>query len=243
VQYNPRVSLANAGEFAPRWADMAAKTREKFEFTTYRYGKHLRNTLDFFPAQNATKLFTFIHGGYFRAFSKDEFSWIAEEFVKQNISVAIINYPLCPEVTIERITKDCQKALELLQTLKLNMVLAGHSAGGYLTHALSELANASMPISGVFNLLPLCKTTMNEQIKISEAQAKLWSIHEKPFTSQIFAVGGDESLEFLRQSEHKAEFTNSRYLPLANTNHFTVIQQFQDPQSPLFKAALSLFKE
>jgi arylformamidase len=243
AQYNPRVSVSNAGEFAAKWAKWAAEARENMPPTTFRYGKHIRNTLDLFQAPNATKLFTFIHGGYFRAFSKDEFSWVAQEFLKQDISVAIINYPLCPEVSIERITKDCQKALELLQKLKLNMVLAGHSAGGYLTHALSYYADAAMPISGVFNLSPLCNCSMNEQIKMSLEQAKSWSLHETPKASHIFAVGGSESHEFLRQSQEQAALNNAAYLPVENTNHFTVIEQFLDPQSPLFKAALSLFKE
>jgi len=57
------------------------------------------------------------------------------------------------------------------------------------------------------------------------------------------AVGGDESLEFKRQSALIAKRWRHnvvRDVPMTGFNHLTVAEQLANPESPLFDAALEL---
>src|ERR1700693_2635285 len=69
-----------------------------------RYGEAEGERLDFFPATGGSPpLFLFIHGGYWRALDKRDFSFIAPPFVGAGIAVVLINYDLAPKVTVEEI--------------------------------------------------------------------------------------------------------------------------------------------
>jgi arylformamidase len=67
--------------------------------------------MDIFRAENPRGAFVFIHGGYWRALSKNEFSWVADALVPRGVTVAVLNYPLCPEVTVGRIAGGCRAAV------------------------------------------------------------------------------------------------------------------------------------
>ena len=41
----------------------------------------------------------FIHGGYWRALDKKDFSFLAPAWVDAGVSLAVVNYDLCPRVT------------------------------------------------------------------------------------------------------------------------------------------------
>lgn len=138
AQYNPRLTIPDPAGKLKEWADLAAATRARLPFRTISYGAHPREAFDLFPAENPKGLFAFIHGGYWRAQHKDDFSWVADALVPAGHSVAVITYPLCPEVTVSEIARCCQRAVVALWRAaspdeRANFVLSGHSAGGYLT--------------------------------------------------------------------------------------------------------------
>jgi acetyl esterase/lipase len=138
--------------------------------------------VDVFRASRPRGTLVFIHGGYFRSFSKTEFSFVADGFAGTGLSVALINYPLCPEVSLETLVDSVKRSFaHLLREVltpaeRARIVVAGHSAGGYLTAALVATDwtahglpvapfHGAVPISGVFDLGPLVHTSMNEQIR------------------------------------------------------------------------------
>ena len=51
----------------------------------------------------------FIHGGYWRALSCKEFSFVAGGLVPHDITVGVMNYGLCPQVTIADITRQSHR--------------------------------------------------------------------------------------------------------------------------------------
>jgi arylformamidase len=228
-EYNPRVLVPHASEITAHWGLWAAETRAQLAYKTVRYGDHPREIMDIFEGEANKPTFVFIHGGYFRTFSKDEFSWVANAFVKLGYPVALINYPLCPEVSVHDIAQSCQKAVALLGE---NIVVAGHSAGGYLTAAT---AKTGLAISGVFDLTPLVETSMNEAIRLTPEDALAWSLKEK--SSLICAVGELETESFHAQSRNKGE-----YHSMKGHNHFTIIEDLRDETSELFNLALTLLR-
>jgi arylformamidase len=264
LQYNPRTTVANASEIIPAWKIRAEQTRERFKFDAdVSYGPHPREVFDFYRSLNSKGTVIYIHGGYWRMLSKVETSWVADGFVGQGVSVALINYPLCPEVSLSDIRGSIVRAFVHLYKNVLNdderanIVVAGHSAGGHLAalHLATDWASHGLPenpiagviaISGIYDVAPLMHTTMNADICINEETApalNLMLAQVKSHAQILFAVGGDEPSEFHRQASDQAKSWASlhpKILSLPHTNHFTVVDSLAEPRGALNKAALAM---
>lgn len=237
------------------------------------YGESERQKLDLFLPLTAFKpapLFIFMHGGYWQAMSKDLFSFIAKELNKHGIAVAILNYDLCPTVTLDEITSQIRQAICWLghhadeySINKQQLHLCGHSAGGHLTAAMmatdwqtiepefdSSVIRSGLSISGVFELEPLIYTGINQALGLELESARRNSPALASPTLNLpltLLVGGNESAEFHRQSQQLAKEWGSQgvltqYESLPGLNHFTMINEFALDNSPLLKHALDLVK-
>jgi len=265
AQYNPRGAVPNATDIYARWPLESARLRAELPHeANIGYGAHAREVMDVFHATSARGALVFIHGGYWRGFSKDDFSFLAEALVKAGISVAMPSYPLCPEVTVNDIAQSCRRAIVKLwrETLapaeRAKLVVCGHSAGGYLTAALfvTDWAEFGLPptpfrgglsISGVFELEPLVNTTMNTGIKLSVSEALAWSLHEAcPHVAAplLLTVGEKESPEFHRQSAQLAAAWPEVCHPpvsIPARHHFDVVEELGRAGTPVFEQAMALF--
>src|SRR5690606_31274891 len=105
------------------------------------YGQSPGETLDFFPAAGAgpAPLLIFLHGGYWQALDKSDFSYLAPPYVEAGIAVASVNYDLAPRVAIEVMVEQVDRAVAWLAHHasefgcdRTRLVVAGHSAGGHL---------------------------------------------------------------------------------------------------------------
>lgn len=263
-EYNPRLLVPDALSIYGRWAPRAEATRRRHPpIADIRYGEHPREVMDLFRAPDARGTIMFIHGGYWRAFSKDDFSWVADGFLEQGLSVALLNYPLCPDVTLSRIVEAARRAFAhlyrevLSEDERRRIVVTGHSAGGYLSALYLATAwedyglpadplAGVVPISGVFSLAPLIQTSMNDGIRLDLAAAGELSLYGKPWRSRApvaLFVGGDESAEFHRQSADLASGwaeLGPRLVDVAGRNHFDVIDGLAEPASELNRTILDM---
>jgi arylformamidase len=266
ILYNNRAAVPEHGEIFTRWRAQSAATRTccdgKFNLA---YGSHPLQTLDIFPAQQNRGLVIFIHGGYWRSLDKDDFSFFAEPYLAEGISVASINYRLCPEVKIDEIVEDCQSAVVWLAanvkrySIRFDRtILIGHSAGAHLVAMMCaadwtarniEESNfrGGVLISGLYDLSPLLETSINADIQLTNETAKILSlIHLSP-TLNIpldIVVGGAETSEFIRQSHllHKTWPANAGSLEIvAGANHFTIVDECAKPDSACFQRSLRFF--
>jgi arylformamidase len=266
-QYLPSLTVKNTGDILQSWQTRSAATRAKYPFIAdIKYGPHPRELIDFFRTPNAKATLIYIHGGYWSAFSKVETSFVADGFVEQGVSVALINYPLSPEVSIGDIRSSIQNAFAhlyknvLTQEERKSIIVTGHSAGGHLAahHLATDWRLFDLPenpvagvicLSGVFDVTPLIETSLNEALRISKTSAEILNLNKSLIRSQaklIFAVGGDESDEFKRQSKDQAKAwasLNPDVITLPNTNHFTIVDSLADPQATLHTRALGLLHQ
>ena len=139
--YNNRAAVPDH----PYWLEQfAARSESAVEALRpaldVRYGSGPKETLDLFlPATPARGTLMFIHGGYWRALDKAEHAFVAPVFVAAGYAVAVINYDLCPQVTVATIVDQCRRAVVWLvhqgpeRGAPAPLVIAGHSAGGHLT--------------------------------------------------------------------------------------------------------------
>jgi arylformamidase len=263
-QYLPSHAVPHTAEIFESWKARAAASRAKLKFTAdIHYGPHEREVMDFYPAENARGCLVFIHGGYWVDFSKFETSWVAKGFVGQGLSVALINYPLCPEVSIGEINASCLKAFAHLYKTVLGdaerqaVVVTGHSAGAYLAaaHLVQDWTALGLPadpiagvvaLSGVFDVAPLMQTGMNVELQITETSARALNLNvQVPCNSAklALAVGQAESTEFHRQSSALAESWNAlkpQVLNVAGANHFTIVDSLAAPGGEMNRLALAV---
>lgn len=224
------------------------------------YGDARREKLDLFRPKGATKgLVVFVHGGYWMKMDRALWSDLAEGPLAHGWAVAMPSYTLAPEARISTITTQIGAAIcKAAQLVAGPIRLTGHSAGG---HLVSRMACADTPLpkpivarltkvislSGVHDLRPLRRHSMNATLGLDQAEAEAESPVLKDVLPGIpFAcwTGALERPEFLRQAQilseawagseavHPAVFDPGRH-------HFDVVDGLKDPDHPLTRALLS----
>jgi len=270
VEYNNRARVPEHAEIFARWTreGEAYRAAARDAQIGLKYGPSPRQTIDLFPAKGDgadTPLVLFIHGGWWRSLAPDQFSQMAKGPNAQGVTVAVVGYDLCPQVSIAAIIDEMRAAcLYLWKKRHQRIVVAGHSAGGHLAACMlatdwktldptapADLVPAAYSISGVFDLAPLTQISVNSDLKLTEKSAHDCS----PLTWQVPAgrvldavVGGIESNEFLRQSKTIAEawrqgMAVTRYEAMPGKNHFDVIDALADPSSAMTARVVELARQ
>ena len=164
-----------------RWTAAAAAYRAEADAELdIPYGPAPRQRFDLFaPAGGAetAPLVGYIHGGYWRSLDRKDFSHVARPLNARGLAVAIPSYSLCPDVSVAEIVEEMRAFLRVLwQRLQRRPAVAGHSAGGHLAACMvatdwagldgvpGDLVTAGYAISGLFDLTPLCATSINDLI-------------------------------------------------------------------------------
>lgn len=218
------------------------------------YGPHQRQRLDWFPSiEPARATLIYYHAGYWQSRDKSTFRFIADSFNAAGLNVAVVNYPLCPDVSIPQLVDAVAASLRAARALAPTpIILSGHSAGA---HIAVELAMRFAPdirglvaISGVYDLQPLIETSLNRALRLDRPMA----IQTSPVlrvrgrcSPAIFAVGGDETAAFVTQnramaSAWSAAGNEARSIEARGAHHFSVLQYFVAPENPLHRATLDL---
>jgi arylformamidase len=262
AEYNNRARVPEHPEIFAHWAREAEDYRaeamkERRAELGLSYGSSLRQFIDLFSARRAVTapLALFIHGGYWRSLDPSLFSHMARGLNAHDVTVAVVGYDLCPEVTIAEIIEQMRHAcLFLWLRTGQRMMIYGHSAGGHLAATMlatewqarypkapPDLVPAAYSISGLFDLAPLASIPMAQDLRLDESEARsvsplFWPAPRgRPFDA---VVGALESSEFLRQSRTIADSwgkagAQTRYEAIPGANHFTVIDALADPHSAM----------
>jgi arylformamidase len=260
---NSNAAHIAGGEFYPaRWAALAKAFRAELLAAgraelDLPYGPAERETLDLFrPAGKAEGLAIFAHGGYWMAFDKSSWSHLAAGALGRGWAVCIPSYTLAPEARISQISLQFARAISFAaDRMSGPLRLAGHSAGGHLVTRMA-CEDSVLPagvrgrighvvsISGLHDLRPLLRTTMNATLRMGEAEAAAESPALRwPMTqcSVTCWVGSDERPEFLRQNDLLANIwtglgAGMRSVHVDGRHHFNVIEDLADPGSKLTEA-------
>ncbi|MCR0982000.1 alpha/beta hydrolase [Roseomonas populi] len=190
--------------------------------TDIPYGPHGRERFDFYAAPGAWRgTLAYFHAGYWQSRDKAQFRFLAPLLVARGLDVAMVNYPLCPDVTLPALLDSTRRAVGavLAHAASLGrggaaLVAAGHSAGGQIVAelALSDWSGASpiaaiAGLSGVYELEPLTATPLNEKLRLDVETARALSPVLRArggLPPAFFAVGGEETPAFLAQSARMA---------------------------------------
>jgi arylformamidase len=264
AEYNNRRRVPESLEIAARWAAAsAAYAKAAHVELDQPYGSGERQRYDLFHARDRdAALIVYIHGGYWQRGDRKEYAFIAEAFNRKGIDVAIPSYTLCPAVRVVDIVAELRLCLAAIwHKTRAHPLVIGHSAGGHLAAAMlatdwrriagvpATLLAAGCAISGLFELAPLVKTSLNDALGLDTASARqvsplLWPPPPKE-RSLLAVVGELESGEFHRQSRAivaswATAGLRTEYLSVPNTNHFTILDALVRPDSALFERVAAL---
>lgn len=213
------------------------------------YGTGERQKWDLFPAARAdAPCLVFIHGGYWQRNRREDFAALADGVRAHGWSAALPGYTLAPEATLTVIVAEMDRALDWLAAHGAShgiagpVVVSGWSAGGHLAALALGHARvaAGMAISGVFELGPLRDTYLNEKLALTDDEVTRLSPLRLPPVAKPLAiaygtaelpplVADSRDLHALRAAAHMP----GPLLPVAGTNHFTILDALRDPAGVL----------
>ena len=243
--------IPDGDSFYPRWQAQAAAFRDqmaKRSRLNIAYGPGARQAFDLFqPEGTARGLMVFVHGGYWLACGREDYSHLAAGAVARGWACALPSYTLAPQGRIAAMTAEIAQAVRAASDMVAGpVVVTGHSAGGHLSARMGcvdqHLPVARVvPISPLADLAPLMQTEMNATLQIDAAEAETESPAQLALRAGVQAhvwVGGQERPAFLWQARTLSEAWNCPWTVEASRHHFDVIDDLTDPSSALIAACL-----
>ena len=257
--YNNRAAVREYGAISAQRQKRSDEVRAARRFhPDLSYGPGARERLDLFPAAAAdAPMLAFIHGGYWQSNDKETSSFLVEGPLARGFAVALIEYTLAPDASLDQIVAEVRRATDWLAANagefganRERLYFAGHSAGGHLAATLLDHPAVAgvLPISGLFDLEPIRLCYLNEKLALTAESASrnspLLHIPQRAAPC-VVAVGAAELPELVRQSaEYAAALTASRlpvrHLALAAHDHFTVLEELARPDGALCAALVEL---
>ncbi len=249
--YQNSAFIPDGDAYYPRWQAEAAAFRagitERAELNI-PYDPGTRHAFDLFHPEASPKgLLVFVHGGYWLACDRADYSHLAAGALARGWACAMPSYTLAPEGRIAAMTQEVAQAVRAAAArISGPVVVTGHSAGGHLSARMGcadlDLRVARVvPISPLADLAPLMQTDMNTDLHIDTVEAAAESparLALRPGTKAHVWVGGQERPAFLWHARTLSEEWNCPWTVAAGKHHFDVIDGLTDPDSPLMAACL-----
>lgn len=187
---------------------LSAATRNELQvIADLPYGPASGQRLDLFVPTSASSakgaglpVHIFIHGGYWRMFSKDDFSFVARTVVSAGAIAVVLDYDLMPSVRLAEVVRQVRGArtwvsenIHLYGGDASRLTVSGHSAGAHLaTFLLTE--GEEMPprgallLGGIYNLRPLRRSFLQPLIQLTDDEVCQFSPMDKHFQPRVDTV-------------------------------------------------------
>ena len=225
-------------------------------FLDVPYGDRERTKIDIYPVEDgAAPCLVFLHGGYWQRNSRDVFAMLVEGVAAHGWSVAIPGYSLAPDASLTEIVMEVSQALDWLTSngnsygVSGPVVLSGWSAGAHLVAMALDHPRvaAGLAISGVYDLLPIRDTGLNDALKLTDREVETLSPLRLPVVQKrLDIVYGAEELpalicDSIRLHEARlAADAPGEIFAIEGANHFSILGELRRPDGALVKIARKL---
>lgn len=235
------------------YAARSAATRARLPMRAdIAYGPSPAERLDlFFPPPHAATgaVHMFIHGGYWRMFGKDDFSFVAETVTATGAIAVIVDYALMPSVRMDTVVAQVRRARDWVRSHigeyggdPTRLTISGHSAGAQLGALLLDASQSSgemagaLLLSGIYDLAPLQHCFLREQIGITDEEVERFSPLRLAYRTSppvSIMVGALETSPFHRQaSDFAVHLTRAGIkadvLAVAGADHMSIVADLGD---------------
>jgi arylformamidase len=257
--------ILDGAEIQARYAELsAAAAGREGAVLDVAYGANERQRLDVFAAPGeGCPAILFFHGGYWTGGAKESRRFPAEAWNARGVTWVPVEYRLTPAVTLDEVVNDARSAVTWFYANAARfgcdrdaIHVCGNSAGGHLVGMLvaggwqerfglpGDVIKSATAISGLFDLAPLRETFVNDWLRLDESSiARNSPIGLAPRKGQpiIVSWGGQESWAFHQQSQDYGDMCRRAgaavsFVERREANHFTIIGELAEPESPLFAA-------
>jgi len=208
----------------------------------------------------------FIHGGGWRALSKDEGGFAAPAFVDAGIVYVALDMMPLPECTLAELLNQARRAIKWIHAQiaahggdPARLHLCGHGSGAHVAAMLAgtnwrhcglppDMIKSATLVGGLYDLEPLQRGAHNDWLKLDRVAAlRLSPIRAlpPPHCRVLVAHAARDTGTLWRQSDAyalalRASGGRVETLVVPGHDHFTAIETLADPDSVLGAAALEL---
>jgi len=214
--------------------------------------------------------FFVVHGGYWRALSRQHTAFMAALLAERGIATVAIDYGLAPATTLPEIVRQVRAAYAFVRLrghdLGINterVVVGGSSAGAHLAAMTmvggrwahdagldGRTATEGLLISGLYDLRPLVDAPANAWLHLTEDAASEVSPALAPPPSRdstvVVARAANEAAGFSAQSDdlHSrwSPSLTCRSMTVPDRDHFDVFLDLADPTSSLSASLAALIE-
>ncbi|MBL6951074.1 MAG: alpha/beta hydrolase [Alphaproteobacteria bacterium] len=267
AQYNPRQAVPDHQGKIDARVVASAEARCRIEgIYDLRYGPGPLEVLDIFPAEaEAAPVQLYIHGGYWRAQDKSDVSFFAEPFTAAGATVVVLNYDLCPNVTLPEIMAEIVRAITWTHGKIAEwggdpnrIFISGNSAGAHLGAMMlahdwqaeglpTDVIKGAALLTGVYDPEPVLGISVNEVIGLTPDMLTTVSpMRNLPRRNLplLLPVGGGETPEWIKQTRAYADLCQANgigaeYLEVPGADHFDMTAAMGDPDGPVLPAILA----
>jgi arylformamidase len=210
------------------------------------FGQGSDERLDLFFPEGMTSrrpIHLFVHGGYWRMFSKDDYSYVADTVTEAGSIAAIVDYTLMPKVRMATLVDQVRRAADwLLENAASfdgdasNLTISGHSAGAHLAAVLLSNRVAkirrALLLGGLYDLEPLRGSFLQAEIGLTEEEVSRFSPLNLSFPVSLdvrLLVGEIETSPFHAQAQRfrthlSARGSNASLQCLAGADHMSSVR-------------------
>ena len=270
AQYFMRGAVPDWKTWLDGWAADSAVARARLPGTLdIAYGSSPEETLDVLlppgDLPNGVPVQLLIHGGYWRALSKDDFSFLAPPLAAAGVISVVVNYALCPHVTMDELVEQCRRAVRWTRANIAEfggdpdrLHATGHSAGGHLAAMLAAtpwgetradggpLIRTVTALSGLYDLAPVRRCFVQQDLRMTEddvARNSPMFMALPQGTDLLLAVGADETAAFRWHTAAYAEHCAQQGLAcqtieVPGRQHYSVVNVLCDGGAALQSAWL-----
>jgi arylformamidase len=271
-EYSPSSRIDDINVFLDAYASVSKQVKnaalaEGSCLQNLAYGSKADERLDLFKPSTtqAAPLQIYIHGGYWRALSKDDSAFAAPMFQQHGSFFAALDYTLAPNATLSQIVRQNRLAISWLFQNADNLgfdrnriFLSGSSAGAHLAvmMLLTDWTGYGLPqdvikgvcaVSGIYDLEPIRLSYVNEPLGMSAREATENSPMGKALRNKcpiILAYGDNETSEFKRQTNEYRDFLSesgetTSMREIKDRNHFDVVMDLMHADSWLAQQVLT----
>lgn len=231
------------------------------------YGKGPSETVDlFFPADMTAPcpVHMFIHGGYWRAFSKRDYSLVADTIVAAGAIAVIVDYALMPKVRMGTLVDQVGRAKQwVLDNIAQyggdpdKLTISGHSAGAHLATTLFQhdrgpsRVKSALLLGGLYDLKPLQKSFLKDEIALTNDEVAAFTPMKKQYdasTKVMVVVGARETAPFHEQANTFARKLSGQGLAVSqrivvSRNHMDSVRDLGVPYSLTGRYLAELIKQ